>query len=74
MPIMDGFESVKKMREYEALHCDDKNPCVIVGISANSEEQMAELSQKAGMDAFLTKPFRIQSLIEVYQKIKRIES
>ena len=68
---MDGFESVKKMREYEALHCDDKNPCVIVGISANSEEQMAELSQKAGMDAF---PFRIQSLIEVYQKIKRIES
>ena len=73
MPIMDGFESVKKMREYEALHwCDDKNPSVIVGISANSEEQMTELSQKAGMDAFLTKPFRIQNLIEVYEKIKEI--
>ena len=65
---MDGFESAKRMREFE-IQCNKTVKKIIIGVSANSEEYMAESAQQAGMDAFLTKPFRIQSLIEIYESI-----
>ena len=66
MPIMDGFEEVKKVREYE-MEMGLQRKTIIVGISANSEEQMYSLAESSGMNSFLTKPFRINQLIEVYE-------
>ena len=66
MPIMDGFESVKNMRNFEHQNGKGSRKC-IVGMSANSEEQMVELARQAGMDAMFFKPFRIQNLIAIYE-------
>ena len=67
MPIMNGFESATKMREHENNNYALNNRAIIIGISANSEEQMSELANQSGMNAFLTKPFRLNQLTEVYE-------
>ena len=69
MPIMDGFEEAKKIREYEK-ETGIENKTIIVGISANSEEQMYSLAESSGMNKFLTKPFHINQLIEIYENEK----
>ena len=77
MPVMNGFDSAKKMREYEKVHnviMDDGNSkrAIIIGVSANSEEQMSQLANSSGMNAFLTKPFRLNQLIEVYENFIKV--
>ena len=73
MPIMNGFEAVKKMREFETEVSITKKS-IIIGVSANSEEQMSFLAEESGMNAFLTKPFRINQLLEIYENEISLQS
>lgn len=73
MPVMDGIESAKQMREFENQNELSQRRSVILGISANSEESIVISAKNAGMNAFLTKPFRIQNLIEVYENFKKLD-
>ena len=58
MPKLDGFESAKKIRSYEALQ-----DVVIMAISANVSDHFRERSLKAGMDTFIPKPIQHDQLI-----------
>ena len=72
MPVMDGLESVKRLRLHEmegerARHSRQ----MIIGISANlnMEETKHEVLQ-VGMDAFIPKPFNINKLKEVCRDLR----
>ena len=51
MPLMDGLEAARRIREDPAYHS-----MVIVALTAYAENSFKEECIKAGMDLFLTKP------------------
>ena len=69
MPVLDGFEATRRMRQWESQHRQTP-PLVIVALSADGDERAHCL--QAGMDDFLGKPLDIQELQRVLQHwIKR---
>ena len=60
MPVMDGFESTRKLR---ALADFETTPIVIV--SASADEVYEQRSAEAGADAFLTKPVDHEELVQL---------
>ena len=68
MPVMDGIESTKKIRETQI----GKN-IVIVCVSANVFENEREKVLSAGVDAFLAKPFKNHDLFDLLEKLLDIE-
>jgi CheY-like chemotaxis protein len=74
MPVMDGFESVRRFRSFERASIDKLGnglpppPLLIVGMSAKADEVTKKEALAAGMDLFLTKPFRYDQLVEVLQQ------
>lgn len=66
MPILDGLEATKTIR-------DGHNECLnqetaIVGLSANSFETDVKKGMKAGMNGYLGKPFSKDDLFETLMK------
>ncbi|CAM1368884.1 response regulator transcription factor [Tenacibaculum xiamenense] len=59
MPKMDGYETLKKIKEVEHL----KNAKVIF-LSAKSKTNDIEKGMKLGADDYVTKPFSVKKLIE----------
>ncbi|MDL2314574.1 response regulator, partial [Desulfovibrio sp. OttesenSCG-928-C14] len=64
MPIMDGVTATRKLREAER-----QNPArpraAIVAMTANALKGDKDKYLEAGMDDYVSKPFQIDSLIEV---------
>jgi signal transduction histidine kinase len=60
MPLMGGFEAVKKIRQIEGLE-----EVIIIAVSASVFEMDQERSRMAGCDAFLPKPVDEQKLLEL---------
>ncbi len=59
MPVMDGFEATRELRRREAgrdLHQ------VVLALTANATAEDREACRGAGMDDFLSKPFRRREL------------
>ena len=63
MPIMDGYQAIRLIRQQEAqLH--PKKPTYIIALTASAfDEQQAEIL-KAGADDFVSKPFQEALLFE----------
>jgi signal transduction histidine kinase/DNA-binding response OmpR family regulator len=69
MPKLDGYEVMRRFREWERAHGRPRTP--IVAVTAHAFQEDIERALKAGADAQLTKPFRRDSLleaIEIYQR------
>jgi CheY-like chemotaxis protein len=54
MPVMDGYETARKLREME--HAQDRKRALIVAISSNDEERIVARARAAGCDEYLVKP------------------
>lgn len=61
MPLMDGLDATEKIREIEAL---SGGHVPIIAMTANVMPGDRERCLAAGMDAFLSKPFRKADLAE----------
>jgi len=59
MPVMDGFTAIQKIRQMPEL----KNTKIIV-VSANVFEEHRQKSLEAGCDDFVSKPIRIQQILD----------
>lgn len=72
MPIMDGIEATDRYRKFESeenskkptpgANAESKKRLLIVGMSANSDEQSKRDALETGMDYFFTKPFAYKDL------------
>ncbi|KAG0563103.1 hypothetical protein M758_8G004400 [Ceratodon purpureus] len=62
MPVMDGYESCRAIREFEKTH-----PCrtAIVALTANAMASDELKCLNAGMDAFLTKPIDQEYMVQI---------
>jgi len=63
MPLMDGLEATRAIREKEAALGLPRLP--VVALTANTLPDDAELCRKAGMDRFVSKPLRRAILNEI---------
>jgi two-component system sensor histidine kinase/response regulator len=61
MPIMDGFEATRKIRELETLAGGNQHRRIIA-LTANAIKGDRELCLAAGMDEYLTKPIEPREL------------
>lgn len=60
MPVMNGIQCTKAIREYERKH--NIAPTYIVACTAWGDEQTQREAKEAGMDAFLPKPLKFAHL------------
>ncbi len=67
MPVLDGYETTKKLREMEK----EKNinePCTIIAMTANVMEGDRQRCIDAGMDDYIAKPIRRNDLNTTLKK------
>ena len=63
MPIMDGFDAARRIREWEATGNRARTPIIALTASAFAEDKAR--CQAAGMDDYLSKPVNLDRLNEV---------
>ena len=62
MPILDGFEACRHIREIE------HGQPIIIAVTANALVGERERCLAAGMDDYLSKPFQAEQLVGIVQK------
>ncbi|WP_027723380.1 ATP-binding protein [Maridesulfovibrio zosterae] len=67
MPIMDGYECTRRIREWEKDKFFD--PCIIVALTAHALTEAKEKILAAGCDSFLTKPISKDKLLSTIMEI-----
>ncbi|AQP98940.1 hybrid sensor histidine kinase/response regulator [Pseudoalteromonas aliena] len=71
MPILDGFEATKQLRSKNICTSDST---YIVALTANTSSQDKLACKQAGMDMFISKPFKMHSLeIAIASAAKRLK-
>jgi PAS domain S-box-containing protein len=65
MPVMDGYESTEKIREYEG---SDKHT-FIIAMTANAMESDRQKCLEAGMDDYISKPVNYPLMFEMIETI-----
>ncbi len=61
MPVMDGIEATKMIREYEQTNGGTR--AKIIAVTAHAQEEEKVVLFDAGMDHYLCKPFKTEELI-----------
>lgn len=70
MPVMNGMEAAKAIR---ALERPDAETVPIIALTANAFMEDRKKSQEAGMNAHLTKPLNMKTMIQTITKLLRNE-
>jgi CheY-like chemotaxis protein len=67
MPVMDGYEATRQIREFENSN-PERARSYIIALTANATKEDRERCEKTGMNAYLTKPFKFTDLENILQK------
>ena len=68
MPTLDGFETTRRLREQPQA-----SDTLIIGISASLAEEIRNHSLEAGCTAFLSKPLKLNALLDLLQQHLQLE-
>eukprot|EP00741_Cyanophora_paradoxa_P015613 tig00020903_g15073.t1 len=71
MPVMDGFQASRKIRQLEAEGATKGPPSKIVALTANAMEASRERCREAGMDDFLAKPVKMDQIARMVERFCR---
>lgn len=66
MPLMDGYEATARIREHQTANGSRRTP--IVGMTAHALKGDRERCIDAGMDDYIAKPFRPETLKSMLDK------
>lgn len=66
MPVMNGLEATRKIRQLESA-TGDHTP--IIAMTANAIEGDRDICIAAGMDAYITKPINVTELLETIREL-----
>jgi signal transduction histidine kinase/CheY-like chemotaxis protein/HPt (histidine-containing phosphotransfer) domain-containing protein len=69
MPVMDGFQATRKIRELE-VHMGGHIP--IIAMTAYAMKEDVEKCREAGMDDYISKPFHPEDIVAVLKRIGKI--
>ena len=69
MPVMDGFQTTARIREREKT---SGGHIPIVALTARAMKGDREACLAAGMDAYVSKPLRIEELLDVMAALRRV--
>lgn len=64
MPVMDGLEATRRIREQEA----ESNRVPIVAMTAHATEGFRDRCLEAGMDDYLSKPFKKERFLALFDQ------
>ncbi|GAB7334833.1 hypothetical protein MBLNU13_g06743t1 [Cladosporium sp. NU13] len=64
MPVMDGLECIRRIRETER-RLQTPEPIPLIAVTANARPEQQTLALDAGFDKVVTKPFSMKSLLSV---------
>lgn len=67
MPIMDGFEATRKIREIEKEN-KVENPILIFALTANASDEDRNKCLKGGMNDFVSKPIKREAIDEALKR------
>lgn len=67
MPVMDGLQTVRVIREKEAKEGLAHLP--VIGLTAHAADVYREQCLNAGMDGFVSKPFTVNQLLSTMQSV-----
>ena len=68
MPVMDGIEATHRIREFEK-EINETNPIIIIALTANAMKGDKESCLEAGMNEYMSKPFKPSELAKVLSGI-----
>lgn len=74
MPVMDGYEATRAIRELEASPTWTRPRARIIAMTANAMSGERERCLNVGMDDYLAKPLRSASLIEALSQVRELAS
>ncbi|MDR0522059.1 MAG: response regulator [Planctomycetaceae bacterium] len=63
MPVVDGFEATRRIRQFETQHNSSRVP--VIALTANATVDDKNECFAAGMDAFCTKPVEPNRIVEL---------
>jgi CheY-like chemotaxis protein/nitrogen-specific signal transduction histidine kinase len=66
MPVMNGYIATQKIRENKR---QDLQEIPIVAMTADAYSIDVRCAKNAGMDAYMTKPFKIEEMLKVLEKL-----
>jgi CheY-like chemotaxis protein len=69
MPVMDGYESTRNIRQYELLN--GRKPTPVFALTANVVSGDKDKALATGMTGYLTKPY---TLMQIYEALARISN
>lgn len=69
MPDMDGYETTRAIRQNPLL-----SGLPVIALTAGAFTDDQETAQAAGMDDFVAKPFNVEQLVSVIQRLTGIQS
>jgi len=64
MPIMSGYDAIKKIRQWEGDHLKNSQSTKIVVLSAHDDQESINRCLEAGFDDYLLKPLSRSKLVE----------
>lgn len=65
MPVMDGLESTREIRQHE--RSNQLGPATIIALTGLASSEIQKDAFASGVDLFLTKPVRLKELKDVLE-------
>jgi signal transduction histidine kinase/ActR/RegA family two-component response regulator len=66
MPDLDGYETVRRIREQQSARGDKRIP--VIAVTAHALDETRQRCLQAGMDDYLAKPFRQNDLQQIFRR------
>lgn len=66
MPVMDGYETIRSIREHGR---NGVKRIPVIALTANATNTEKEKCLQAGMNGYISKPFRMEELMKQIQQV-----